>query len=107
MIAAVILVCRTGTPPSIIEEVCINCSVARLALDSHNYCQSKLYGPRMLFVPKMPALGLLLEYPIFQSYNKRIEQFTTLDPSNNDYRAAIDFEALKADGGGGGRLEDE
>ncbi|KAF7793500.1 hypothetical protein EIP86_004612 [Pleurotus ostreatoroseus] len=74
MIAAVILVCRTGTPPSIIEE---------------------LYGPRMLFVPKMPALGLLLEYPIFQSYNKKIEQFTTLDPESNDYRAAIDFEALK------------
>lgn len=25
----------------------------------------------MAFIPKMPSLGLMLEYPIFQTYNKR------------------------------------
>ncbi|OBZ73793.1 hypothetical protein A0H81_06139 [Grifola frondosa] len=36
MMSALVLACRTGTPPHIIEE---------------------LYGPRMAFIPKMPALA--------------------------------------------------
>lgn len=58
----------------------------------------QLYTPRMVFVPKMPALGLLLEYPIFESYNKRIQEESSklkLQPSDPDYRAPIDFEVYR------------
>jgi len=44
-------------------------------------------------VPKMPALGLLLEYPIFETYNKRVDVHNEkLDSSDVDYRPEIDFE---------------
>ncbi|KAI0832051.1 pseudouridine synthase [Trametes gibbosa] len=76
MISALVLSCRTGTPPQLIEE---------------------LYGPRQVFIPKMPALGLLLEYPIFESYCRRVagvnEKLQLGDP---EYRAPIDFEAHRA-----------
>lgn len=40
----------------------------------------------------MPALGLLLEYPIFQSYNsQQVEKNQNLEPSHADYRPAIDW----------------
>ncbi|OCH96254.1 tRNA pseudouridine synthase [Obba rivulosa] len=72
MMSALVLTCRTGTPPQIIEE---------------------LYGPRMVFIPKMPALGLLLEYPIFDTYNRRIAIVNEkLQPTDDDYRPPIDFE---------------
>ncbi|KAI5999364.1 pseudouridine synthase [Pisolithus orientalis] len=73
MMSALVLSCRTGTPSRIIDE---------------------LYGPRMVMVPKMPALGLLLEYPIFETYNKRISANNEKldDPSDADYRPEIDFE---------------
>ena len=56
----------------------------------------QLYGPRMLFVPKMPALGLLLEYPIFESYNKKVS-FSNgkVDPSSAEYRPPIEFAPLE------------
>ncbi|KAI6164634.1 pseudouridine synthase [Pisolithus thermaeus] len=73
MMSALVLSCRTGTPSQIIDE---------------------LYGPRMVMVPKMPALGLLLEYPIFESYNRRVaaNNEKLKDPSDADYRPEIDFE---------------
>jgi len=72
MMAALILSCRTGTPPQVIDE---------------------LYGPREVFVPKMPSLGLLLEQPIFESYNAKVSVVSEkLDPSDPDYRPPIDFE---------------
>lgn len=46
-----ILAIRSGTPASLI---------------------SKTFGPEKLNIPKAPALGLLLERPIFETYNKRI-----------------------------------
>ena len=50
----------------------------------------------MVFVPKMPALGLLLEYPIFESYNKRASETSgKLQSSDPDYRAPIDFETYR------------
>jgi len=53
----------------------------------------QLYGPRMVMVPKMPALGLLLEYPIFDSYNKKVTSINEkLEPSHPDYRPEINFE---------------
>ncbi|KAJ6581968.1 pseudouridine synthase [Mycena capillaripes] len=72
MISALVLSCRTGTPPQIIDE---------------------LYGPRDVFIPKMPALGLLLEQPIFDSYNTRVARANEkLAPEHPDYRPPIDFE---------------
>ncbi|KAF7308256.1 PseudoU-synth-1 domain-containing protein [Mycena chlorophos] len=73
MISALVLTARTGTPPQVLDE---------------------LYGPRNVFIPKMPALGLLLEQPIFDSYNIRVKsaneklQNGEADP---DYRPAIEF----------------
>ena len=56
-----------------------------------------MYGPRQVFVPKMPALGLLLEYPIFESYSRRAAGVSAkLAPSDPDFRPGIDFEAHRA-----------
>ncbi|KAI0794185.1 tRNA pseudouridine synthase [Fomes fomentarius] len=72
MISVLVLLCRTGTPPHLIEE---------------------MYGPRQVFIPKMPALGLLLEYPIFESYSRRMASVNEkLQPSDAEYRPPIDFE---------------
>ncbi|KAJ7125154.1 pseudouridine synthase [Mycena epipterygia] len=72
MISALVLSCRTGTPPQVIDE---------------------LYGPRVVFIPKMPALGLLLEQPIFDSYNAKVARVNEkLTPADADYRPPIDFE---------------
>ncbi|KAI0272369.1 tRNA pseudouridine synthase [Gloeopeniophorella convolvens] len=73
MVAALVLCCRTGAPPQTIDE---------------------LYGPRPIFIPKMPSLGLLLEHPIFDSYNRRVDGAnanTRLAPADADFRPPIDF----------------
>ncbi|KAG8873846.1 tRNA pseudouridine synthase 1 [Tulasnella sp. 331] len=49
MISMAILACRTGTPTRLIPET---------------------FGPRRINVPMAPALGLLLEQPVFQTYNE-------------------------------------
>ena len=50
MVAMAALVVRCGTPMSIIQES---------------------YGPKTISIPKAPGLGLLLEAPVFESYNER------------------------------------
>ncbi|OAX41510.1 pseudouridine synthase [Rhizopogon vinicolor AM-OR11-026] len=75
MMSALVLSCRTGTPSQVIDE---------------------LYGPRMVMVPKMPALGLLLEYPIFDSYNRKVASLNEkLEPSHAEYRPEINFEQYR------------
>ncbi|KAJ7108843.1 pseudouridine synthase [Mycena crocata] len=71
MISALVLSCRTGTPPQIIDE---------------------LYGPRNIFIPKMPALGLLLEQPIFDTYNAKVARANENLTIPADYRPPIDFD---------------
>jgi tRNA pseudouridine38-40 synthase len=47
----------------------------------------------MVFIPKMPSLGLLLENPIFDSYNNKVANISqTLQPSDPEYRPPINFE---------------
>lgn len=47
----------------------------------------------MVFIPKMPSLGLLLEEPLFNSYNGRMTvQNEKFKPTDADYRPLIDFE---------------
>ena len=42
----------------------------------------------------MPALGLLLEYPLFGNYNKKTESLREKNkPEDPEYRPPIDFEA--------------
>jgi tRNA pseudouridine38-40 synthase len=44
-------------------------------------------------IPKMPALGLLLEYPIFETYNSRVAKANEgVSPADERYRPQIDFE---------------
>ncbi|KAF6761630.1 pseudouridine synthase [Ephemerocybe angulata] len=72
MMAGLVLSCRTGTSPKIVNE---------------------LYKSNTVFIPKMPSLGLLLEEPLFNSYNGRVaESNTKLQSTDPDYRPAIDFE---------------
>ncbi|TFY71529.1 hypothetical protein EVG20_g1474 [Dentipellis fragilis] len=72
MMAALVLSCRVGTPSQVIDE---------------------LYGPRQVFLPKMPSLGLLLEHPIFESYNRKVEGLSSkLSPTDPEYRPPIDFD---------------
>ncbi|THH32529.1 hypothetical protein EUX98_g1668 [Antrodiella citrinella] len=55
-----------------------------------------LFGPRNILAPKMPALGLLLEYPIFESYNRKIAADNEkMGPTDPNYRQPIDFEAYR------------
>lgn len=48
-----VLVVRSGTPLSLIEES---------------------FGSTKINIPKAPALGLLLERPVFESYNTRLNE---------------------------------
>jgi len=61
-------------------------------MGTHPQIFSDLYGQKAVFIPKMPGLGLLLEEPLFDSYNQRMvainEKFKPTDP---DYRPPIDF----------------
>ncbi|KAJ3976434.1 pseudouridine synthase [Lentinula raphanica] len=68
MMFALVMICRTGTPSSVIDE---------------------LFGLTSVHIPKMPALGLLLEHPVFTGYNTRV---TSKSPSDPDYREPIDFD---------------
>lgn len=45
-------------------------------------------------IPKMPALGLLLEYPVFEAYNRKISAANQrIDDCNDpEHRDPIDFE---------------
>ncbi|KAI0653291.1 pseudouridine synthase [Cubamyces menziesii] len=66
-------------------------------LHGQSFMLHQMYGPRQVFVPKMPALGLLLEYPIFESYSRRVAAVNEkLQPSDPEYRAPIDFEVHRA-----------
>ena len=41
----------------------------------------------------MPSLGLLLEHPIFESYNSKVENVNEmLSPEDVEFRPLIDFE---------------
>ena len=73
MVCALVLVCRTHTPPQILKE---------------------MFGPCKVVVPKAPALGLLLEQPLFESYNRKITELNAKLGSEADgaYRPVIDFE---------------
>lgn len=44
-------------------------------------------------IPKMPALGLLLEYPLFHTYNVKItkSQLANAQPDSPEYRPPLDF----------------
>jgi tRNA pseudouridine38-40 synthase len=58
---------------------------------------NQLLGPRRVVIPKMPALGLLLEYPIFDIYNRKItEANSKLEPNSAERRDPIDFESHRA-----------
>jgi len=50
---------------------------------------NETFGPRKIAVGKAPALGLLLEYPLFTHYNEKI--------SKDFDRAPLDFEKYKED----------
>lgn len=67
MIAMAVMVTRCGTPIDVIKES---------------------YGPRRISIPKAPGLGLLLERPVFDEYNKRA--------TGQLQRDAIDFSKYDA-----------
>jgi len=52
-----------------------------------------MYGPQVVNIPKMPSLGLLLEHPIFASYNDKVSRVNeNLQPTDPEYRPPIDFD---------------
>ena len=63
MIAMAMLVTRTDTPPSVI---------------------SQSFEPHKINIPKAPALGLLLEKPLFDGYNQRIADRPDRSPISFD-----------------------
>jgi tRNA pseudouridine38-40 synthase len=67
MMGLLILVVRSSTPASLLPEC---------------------YGPRKIHVPKAPSLGLLLDRPIFGSYNTNVRK-----DAFSAAKDPIDFEA--------------
>ncbi|KAJ1335342.1 tRNA pseudouridine38-40 synthase [Microdochium nivale] len=59
MVGMAVLVTRCGTPRARIDES---------------------YGPARISIPKAPGLGLLLERPVFDSYNGRAKDTYNLEP---------------------------
>ncbi len=44
----------------------------------------------------MPSLGLLLEHPIFDSYNRKVENVNEkLSPEDVEFRPPIDFDVYR------------
>ncbi|KXJ94536.1 pseudouridine synthase [Microdochium bolleyi] len=69
MVGMAVLVTRCGTPLSRIDES---------------------YGPARISIPKAPGLGLLLERPVFDSYNARAKDNYNLEPLDfGTYEAEI------------------
>lgn len=89
MMFALVMLCRTGTPATVLDEVCrlkIHCLQQ---LTKHD----QLFGLTTVHIPKMPALGLLLEHPVYNGYNAKITKLNeTLDTSDPDYREPVEFE---------------
>ncbi|GJJ11006.1 hypothetical protein Clacol_005235 [Clathrus columnatus] len=73
MVCVAVLACRTNTPSDIIDAT---------------------YGPSKVVVPKAPALGLLLERPLFENYNKKVKEANEKLSSSDDpaYRPIINFD---------------
>jgi tRNA pseudouridine38-40 synthase len=59
MVGMVMMVIRTGCPLVRIKEAC---------------------GPRVISIPKAPSLGLLLESPVFDAYNRKATRDFQRDP---------------------------
>ncbi|AET37939.1 pseudouridine synthase PUS1 Ecym_2190 [Eremothecium cymbalariae DBVPG len=51
---------------------------------------SQAYGPQKINIPKAPALGLLLEFPVYDGYNKRLEEFGYEPINFSKYQRDID-----------------
>ncbi|CCK69858.1 pseudouridine synthase PUS1 KNAG_0D01060 [Huiozyma naganishii CBS 8797] len=74
MISMATLITRCGTP---VERI------------------SQAYGPQKINIPKAPALGLLLESPVYEGYNSRLEKFG-YDPIDfSKYQNEIDAFKMK------------
>ena len=70
MVAMAALVVRCGSPLSMIEES---------------------YGPATISIPKAPGLGLLLERPVFDTYNERaVREFQKEKIDFNKYQKEMD-----------------
>ncbi|KAH6915914.1 pseudouridylate synthase [Coprinopsis sp. MPI-PUGE-AT-0042] len=75
MMAGLVLTCRNGAPPEVLDE---------------------LFKEPNVFIPKMPSLGLLLEEPLFGQYNGRMEKINEkLSPDDPEYRPPIDFDLYR------------
>lgn len=74
MISMATLIARCGTPVERIDQA---------------------YGAQKINIPKAPALGLLLEAPVFESYNSRLEKFGYTPIDFADYQEDIDAFKMK------------
>ncbi|CCF60380.1 hypothetical protein KAFR_0K00250 [Kazachstania africana CBS 2517] len=74
MISMATLITRCGTP---VERI------------------TQSFGPQKINIPKAPALGLLLESPVFEGYNARLEKFGYQPIDFSRYQAEIDAFKMK------------
>jgi len=75
MISAAMLIARTRTPAMLLNE---------------------LFTPARVHIPKAPALGLLLEHPLFGNYNASLEKTNVqLRGDSGAERDALDFSVHK------------
>lgn len=74
MISMAALIARCGTP---VERI------------------GQAYGPQKINIPKAPALGLLLESPVFETYNARLEKFGYEPIDFSKYQEEMDAFKMK------------
>lgn len=85
MMGMLILIVRSSTPASLLPEC---------------------YGPRKIHVPKAPSLGLLLDRPIFGSYNDNVRkaafsaakepiEFDAYSEEVEEFRRRVIYEKLR------------
>lgn len=56
---------------------------------------SQSYGPQKINIPKAPALGLLLECPVYEGYNKRLKEFGYNPIDFSQYQEKMDEFKMK------------
>lgn len=74
MIAMAVLVVRTGCPLTRISDA---------------------FGPNKINIPKAPALGLLLEAPVYEGYNSQLEKFGYNHLDFSKYQKEMDAFKMK------------
>ena len=75
------------------KMICMATLITRCGTPVERISQS--FGPQKINIPKAPALGLLLEAPVFETYNPQLVKFGYKPINFADYQEEIDSFKMK------------